>query len=290
MPFTGVDFNNQLDLATDFAYTGYYDSAKKNRFVQEALVKAIEIKVASNDRIQPQDDLYGIFKANIPFALINNEIGISEGGSGISDYHHAMTLKARFIQRLRDTAVISATNTTPIRITANTDTNLRTGQSVLIASVTGNTNANGIRYVRRIKNNIFELYSDVNLLIPVIGNGTYTGVTGQISRIVYNTATNLKSGRKFSTLNKPTVYDPYFEISGGSLKVYPLEDECTEILLDYISIPIPIDVGDNTTDLLQIYSKRFLMFIMDDTVRLMANAMRDQGLSMQAQAELIQQP
>lgn len=269
MPFTGADFKNLLDIKTDMAYTGYFSNPQVNTIVREATTKAVEVKVATNDRIQVQDDLFGIFKTNATYTPSSNTVSLIIGGSGISDYHHTMNVKAKFIDPLRNNYVAVATNTSPIRITTNRHCNLRTGEQVLIAGVTGNTNANGTRYVKRLKNDLFELYQDINLLVPITGNGSYTGSVGQISRVVYNTAYDMKSNRKFSTLDEPTIYNPYYEIADTVLKVYPLTNPCSEVTIDYVSTPAYIDVTDNVDDLLEVYSQRFIDFICDETARLM---------------------
>lgn len=286
MPLYGTDFNNIVDLKVDQAYTGYFTTAKKNRLIREATNKAIEYKVATNDRIQVQDDLFGIFKTNATFTPTSNTLDLIPGGAGMTDYHHVMNVKAQYIMPL-GVNIISATATTPLRITLASDVNLRNGEAVQIASV--NAQANGTRYVKRLRNDLFELYSDKYLITPIVGVTSFTG-TGLINRIIYNDAYDMKSNRKFSNLNAPSVYDPYYEIANTVLKIYPLDLTCTQITMDYISIPTYIDVTNNTTDLLGIYSERFIYFIADETARIMGMSMRDDSLMMQSQSEITNQP
>lgn len=287
MPLFGTEFNNILDLKTDQAYTGYFSSAKKNRFIQEAITKAVELKVATNDRIQVQDDLFGIFKTNSVFSPTANTIDLIVGGAAISDYHHVMNLKAKYVVAFTDVTIIEATATTPIRITLSGDVNLRDGEGVFISGV--NAQANGTRYVKRYKNDLFGLYADARLTTPIVGITAFTG-NGTISRIIYNDAYDMKSNRKFSDLNKPTVYNPYYEVANTVMKIYPIDQTCSEITIDYVSVPVYIDVTDSTTDLLGIYSLRFIYFIADETARLMAMSMRDDNLMMQTQSEITNQP
>lgn len=70
-------------------------------------------------------------------------------------------------------AVSGATNATPIVITTGTH-NLVDRQPVTIASVGGNTNANGNFYVKVLTATTFALYSDPNLTTAVAGSGNYT--------------------------------------------------------------------------------------------------------------------
>jgi hypothetical protein len=286
MPIFGTDFNNILDLKTDQAYTGYFTTAKKNRFVREATNKAIEFKVATNDRIQVQDDLFGIFKTNATFTPTSNTLDLIPGGAGMTDYHHVMNVKAQYIMPL-GVNITSATATTPIRITLAGEVNLRNGEAVQIASV--NAQANGTRYVKRLRNDLFELYSDKYLITPIVGVTAFSG-TGLINRIIYNDAYDMKSNRKFSNLNAPSVYDPYYEIANTVMKIYPIDLTCTQITMDYVSIPVYIDVTNASTDLLTIYSERFIYFIADETARLMAMSMRDDNLMIQSQSEITNQP
>lgn len=286
MPIFGTDFNNILDLKTDQAYTGYFTTAKKNRIIREATNKGVELKVATNDRIQVQDDLFGIFKTNATFTPTSNTLDLIPGGAGMTDYHHVMNVKAQYIMPL-GVSITAATATTPLRITLSGEVNLRNGEAVQIASV--NAQANGTRYVKRLRNDLFELYSDKYLINPIVGVTAFTG-TGLINRIIYNDAYDMKSNRKFSNLNAPSVYDPYYEIANTVMKIYPIDLVCTQITMDYVSIPVYIDVTNNVTDLLTIYSERFIYFIADETARLMAMSMRDDSLMMQSQSEITNQP
>jgi hypothetical protein len=287
MPLFGTEFNNILDLKTDQAYTGYFTTAKKNRFVQEAITKAVELKVATNDRIQVQDDLFGIFKTNSVFTPTTNTLDLIIGGAAMTDYHHVMNVKAKYVVAFTGITISTATATTPLRITLTDEVNLRNGEAVQISGV--NAQANGTRYVKRLRNDLFELYSDARLTTPIVGVTAFTGA-GNISRIIYNDAYDMKSNRKFSNLNAPTVYDPYYEIANTVMKIYPIDQVCSEITMDYVSVPVYIDVTNNTTDLLGIYSLRFIYFIADETARLMAMSMRDDNLMMQTQSEITNQP
>lgn len=286
MPIFGTDFNNILDLKTDQAYTGYFTTAKKNRIIREATNKGVELKVATNDRIQVQDDLFGIFKTNATFTPTSNTLDLVPGGVAMVDYHHVMNVKAQYIMPL-GVNITAATATTPLRITLSGEVNLRNGEAVQIASV--NAQANGTRYVKRLRNDLFELYSDKYLITPIVGVTAFSG-TGLINRIIYNDAYDMKSNRKFSNLNAPSVYDPYYEIANTVMKIYPIDLTCTQITMDYVSIPVYIDVTNASTDLLTIYSERFIYFIADETARLMAMSMRDDNLMIQSQSEITNQP
>ena len=290
MPFTGVDFDNQLLLKTDMAYTGYYSPIQRNIIIREAITKAITGKSVMPNSIQIQSDLFGIYKSNQLFTPdpSDNTLDLIAAGAGISDYDYVMNMKAKFVELLSTLYVSGATNTSPIQLSTSEECNLRTGEQIVISGVTGNTNANGTRYVKRMKNDLFLLYSDINLLNPVAGNGAFTGLSGQVSRVCYYTCYNLKSSRKFSTLNEPTIYEPYYEVADTTLKIYPLEKICYEVKVDYVSTPTYIDCGDNTLDLLTIYSQRFLDYLCDESAMLIGKYIRDNELIANSQNELAQ--
>lgn len=297
MAFTGLDFNNLLDLKTDQAYTGYFSSTKKNQIVREATNKAVEIKVATNDRIQVQDDLFGLFKTNQPFTPTTNEVSlIPLNATGIPDYHHVMNVKAKYEIVFQGVTITSTTLTTPARITVNKDINLRNGEGVIISGV--NAGVDGSRFVKRLTNTLFELYDNTYLTIPTVGASTAIAGPTVIARVIYNDASDMKSNRKFSDLNAPDVYAPYYEIANTVMKIYPIDITCSEILVDYIGFPYDsgsnteayIDVTDNAIDLLETYSMRFIEFIADETAKLMGLSMRDENLVMQSQGEIMNQP
>lgn len=69
--------------------------------------------------------------------------------------------------------VSNATNATPIVVTTGTH-GLSDGMLLTIASVGGNTAANGNYYVDVLSSTTFALYSDSGLTTPVAGSGAYT--------------------------------------------------------------------------------------------------------------------
>ena len=79
-------------------------------------------------------------------------------------------------------AVSDATNATPIVVTTGTN-DLSDGDYVTIASVGGNTAANGNFYVDALTTTTFALYSDATLQTPVAGNGAYTS-GGTVARLL----------------------------------------------------------------------------------------------------------
>lgn len=284
---TGVDFNNKLDLVIDRPYSRYWSPPQRNDFVRMAITNAINNRTVRNDNIITEDALFGIYKSNAIFAPTTNSVALNAGGTGISDYFHMMNLRAKYVLPVKiaignSVYIVEATNSTPVRIKLNVNTNLRSYSQVFISGVTGNTNANGTRYLKAISGKWFELYSDVNLTTPIVGNGTYAATTGSVQMVSYNYAKPLDSNHKFSQLGQATTDNPLYEIADGVVKVYPLTSVCSEITVDYVSTPVYIDVEDATIDLNATYSEDFLNFIMQETAVLMGMSSRDNELTANA--------
>ncbi len=107
-----------------------------------------------------------------------------------------------------DTRTITgASNTSPIVITTASTAGLANRQQVTIAGVLGNTNANGVRFIKVLSATTFELYSDSLALTPVAGNATYTSggtasFLGDVIRLKDNsTAVTAISGTVTSASN-----------------------------------------------------------------------------------------
>lgn len=108
----------------------------------------------------------------------NGNGGANQAGSGIcilADTHRTVfdgtTNKLVLDGPL---TVTGATNATPIVVTTSTNHNLVTGASVVIAGVTGNTNANGHNRVVVTGDTTFELHS-LTTGANIAGNGTFGG-------------------------------------------------------------------------------------------------------------------
>lgn len=289
MPFTGTDFNNQLDIFIDRAYTAYFSTPKRNVIVKTATLKAIKDRVEKNDRIETQSQLFGIYKTNQVITPVSNSIDITEGTGLITDYLYLMNLKAKFIVPYSGNYLIGATNASPIVVEFFKPINAQTGSYLLFQGASGNTNVNGYRYVKKITPTRFALYSDVNLISPVSGNGILSGTaTASMVRYDMNFAKNLKANRKFSVLNKAEVTDPFYEIGSSAIYIYPNNIACAECTVDYISTPVFIDVTDSVTDILGVYSRDFINVLVDECGKLIGEIIRDMGLMQNSIIEINQ--
>lgn len=208
----------------------------------------------------------------------------------VTDYLHYLFAEVKFTQSLSPLVVSSSTNATPIKITLNKRSTLRTSEQVVIAGIAGNTNANGTFYLRQANDYDYYLYSDAFLQTPIVGNGTQTG-TGTISQIFTSVQKFKKFDQKGNLLGAPTVQTPYFQEQERFLKVYPLTYPCSSITMDYIrKLPFSIDVTDTTTDLSSYFPLSIQYEIVNELVRLFAGSTRDIGLVQDAKDQLIQNP
>lgn len=284
MATTGADFSRILDDKGGRNYSAYFSDAKKNRIVKEATIKYIDLLYATNDRQRIKDELFALYKTVVAITPIGNLVDLI---AGISDYDHLIQLKSYFRQPLTAT-VSGASNASPIKLTISGTHNIRTGEQLLIAGVLGNTGANGYRFTRMINSTQGYLYSDSLMTVPVVGTGTYSS-GGTLQRIVGQWM-ELYS-QKTSALDIPDVYNPKYEVANGYLKLYPTDQVCETIHLDYISKPQTfIDVANNVTDLEATYSLRFIYNLADETCRLMGMESRDVVLQQNEQSELVAQP
>ncbi len=198
--------------------------------------------------------------------------------STISDYWHLLAIRCLFNTPLYGITIDDATNRTPILITTNKRSIVRSGSQIVISGVLGNTAANGTFYAQVKNDFVIALYSDINLQVPVAGNGLYVS-GGVISIVNNNVASPLTSKMKQGVLNIPTPQSPYFEIANTQIKVYPLTQTCASVTLDYIRIPsVVIDVSDAVTDLTLYYPEKFLFGIVNEAADIFAQMSRDPEL------------
>lgn len=208
----------------------------------------------------------------------------------LNDYWHLLSIKCKYNSNLYNIVVSDASNTTPIKIKLNSRNNIRTGEQITISGVLGNTDANGIFFVKSLNDFSISLYADINFQTPIAGNGNYIS-GGILKRTVYNYAVPLTSDMKIGVLNIPTVVDPYFEIADNQIKLYPLTENCVESTVDYIRQPnVIIDVADNAIDLTTYYPEKFLFAMVDEASVIFAELSRDLELAQMASAEQQKNP
>lgn len=289
MALTGQDFDEQVEIKTDRAYSDYFDPAKRQDIYKEALIVGARRMIAKQDKTETRDDLFSLVKTNVVQALTNNSVSLIVGGAGIADYLDVIEMKAKF-EDFIDAVVLGATNTTPIKLSYIKRNNLRTGELINTTGATANTNVNGSRYVKVMTDKLVYLYSDVNLRNPVAGNGIYAGAAIS-QRFQYHLAKELKLAEKYLRLNEANINNPFYELSNTDLILHPLDRVCIEVTIDYYKYPtVFIDPNDNIIDLLASYGHNFMFLVMDVASELMGEYSRDTELAMDSEKRIMTQP
>ncbi len=198
--------------------------------------------------------------------------------STISDYWHLLAIKTLFNTPIYNLNVENASNRSPILVTLSKRSIIRTGSIINISGVLGNTAANGTWYARVMNDFSILLYSDSNLQTPSVGNGLYTK-GGTVSIVNDTIASAYTSTMKQGVLNLPTPQDPRFEIADNKIKIYPLDQPCSSVSLDYIRVPsVVIDVTDAVTDLTLYYPEKYLIAVINEAATMYAIMKRDMEL------------
>lgn len=206
--------------------------------------------------------------------------------TNVNDYLHYLYGEATFVTPYYNLKVLTASNTTPIKLQLNKRNKIRSGDKVVIAGIVGNINANGEYYVKELNPSIGDelwnlaLYSDINLQTPVVGNGASTS-QGTISTVTESKGMKLwLSDQKGALYGQPSLYEPYFQQGKLSFTIYPLTSVCRSVKLDYIrKQPREIDADDDTYNLENEYPYYFLEKIAIEAGRLLSVAVRDGSLN-----------
>lgn len=218
----------------------------------------------------------------------------------LQDYFHTLTLKAKFLKTINGLngvinglpVITGASNTSPIVVTLFNYNDFRDYEQVTISGITGNTNANGTFYIKKLNDFNFSLYSDSLLQTPVAGNGVYGGIP-VLSRVYYNYLRLLNSDEKISSLNKPTEKSPRLEVANGLLVIDPLTFPCQEVTIDYIKKPLSvytsgfvIDITDSVLNLSLYYNEKLLLSVVDEAVLIFSQEVRDPEMQAAAMEQI----
>lgn len=211
------------------------------------------------------------------------------GGPMITNYHHLLSARCEYLitSRYITAKIIGATNTSPIVITTERKTDIRSFTAVSITGVNGNTNANGVWFVKRYSYDTFALYQDAELTVPVVGNGDYVN-GGHIGSFLVRPATQIVPDAKGNRIPEPTVQYPSFQVSLNKLIFSPSP---SKVVIDYMSdLPIEIDVTDATTDYTLWYPEKLIFRLINEAARQFNLESRDITQYQAQAAETIQNP
>lgn len=191
--------------------------------------------------------------------------GIVTPANSAPQYFHYLRSKVYLLATAVSISAVTTGATTTV--TTSSYHNLRTGDSVLIASVGGVTGIN------QQHDNIVVL----NKTKFQIGttSGTYTsGGTSQL--VYYNEATMRRSINKGFYAAQPSNDFPTFE--HGENKIFFLPAS-TKVTIDYMTeLPFEIDVNNSTIDLEIYYNPKFLYHLVDEIVYRFAGFSKDAEL------------
>lgn len=205
----------------------------------------------------------------------------------LADMQHPLAVQTTFLETLNsDQYAVSGMGTvsSPFHVNFSEKNAVRTGSVVRISDVLGVTGASGDFYVKMRTRNTFYLFLDARLTQPAVLSGTYQG--GGVARLVVKEyATRLYSDRKIAPSSDASPWRPKFATTDNAINVYPTEDSCEDVKVDYIrKPPVTIDTGNDIVDLELYYNFKFLMRIKDDAVMQFMFRMRE---LQQAQAEAV---
>lgn len=236
------------------------------------------------------DFVFTFTAPGLPAGAYTVDTGTISSSKMIVDYMHLLTVKTKYAQNIDSIDIEKISNASPIVITIDGQNNLRTGEQIYVSGVSGNTNANGYRYIKKINKYKIALYSDAKLAVPVAGNSAFF-VGGSIARVNYNYAQQYVSDRKISSFSPPSVDQPGYEMVRNKIKFYPISEVCSEITIDYISNDIKyIDSANTSLDLEQYYPAKFLYYVADEAANMFAQSIKDGELFQTSNFELNNNP
>lgn len=256
---TGVEINQIYSQQIGQTYSGLEDIAKKNRRFKKALVNAIEEKYRNLNEQREFDEIRSLISSQ-ELTPTNNFIDFA-----INNTAHVLAVKAKYKRTIPGLTIKDITNTSPIVLDLFTPNNIRTGDTILLENVQGNTAANG-EFTAIVKNRFkIELYTANG---PTTGNGQFVqSPLTKISRVFYNYCQFLKSDEKISSFKGATEDYPLYEIRDGGIYFYPYAQGSiapSKITIDQINtVTLEFDLADNAINYSATYPDKFIYHVID---------------------------
>jgi hypothetical protein len=262
---TGAEFWTYLQQKFDKAYSTYLDNTKANRLIAESMQRLVD-KLWRKQSMEVDADEMAPFM--LKGVTVTPAAGVVKISTLLPDYMHVMYMSAEY--RIPFT-VSSVTGT---KLTA-VKHKLRKGDIVRQGASTYT--------VKWVKGDEFDL-------------GTAGLSAGSYSRVVVRDVAQYQSDRKGSPFHKASTDNPYFDFQSDgtstprSFKIHPATD-LSNIVVDYIrTAPHVIDVTNNTTSLLDFYSRKFLYRLMDECVLNFGAQTRDPMIRQMAAQDIVDNP
>jgi hypothetical protein len=181
----------------------------------------------------------------------------------ITDYMHLFSIRVGYNVPVNNIEIEGfEVSTSFVNIIFNKRVKYRDGSLINISGATGTTNINGLRYLKQIGQKKYQLFQDKDLIIPVVGNNTYTGGGSIVEPILSKQIFQLKPDQ-INYESEPSYSYPMFRIDTNSITVEP-SDNISYVIFDYMTLPkIDIDPEDNEIDLLLYYPRAMLEYFID---------------------------
>jgi len=205
---------------------------------------------------------------------------VVNSGKQISDYWQMIQVSAQYSVLYDDVNILTTSATTPVKITLDARTNIRTKMKGTVSTV-------GTVYFKKLNDFQFFLYSDEFLRTPTVGTVASTG--GTVSQTFYNPCKPFLPKTNISPLGDPTPDAPKWKDSRKMLKFHPLNYTCSQITIDYLAEPDVLpDAADNNIDLTNYFSSKFWEHFVDVAAKLFGEESRDVLLIEEAQQNIVQ--
>lgn len=256
---TGVEINQIYSQQIGQTYSGLEDITKKNRRFKKALINAIEEKYRNLNEQREFDELRSLISSQ-ELTPTNNFIDFTTNNTS-----HVLAVKAKYKRAIPGLTIKDITNSSPIVLDLFTPNNIRTGDTILLENVQGNTAANG-EFTAIVKNRFkIELYTANG---PTAGNGQFIqSPLTKISRVFYNYCQFLKSDEKISSFKGATEDYPLYEIRDGGIYFYPYAQGSiapSKITIDQINtVALEFDLADNSINYSATYPDKFIYHVID---------------------------
>ena len=256
---TGVEINQIYSQQIGQTYSGLEDITKKNRRFKKALINAIEEKYRNLNEQREFDEIRSLISSQ-EITPSNNYIDFN-----LNNISHVLAVKAKYKRTIPGLTIKDITNASPIVLDLFTPNNIRTGDTILLENVQGNTAANG-EFTAIVKNRFkIELYTANG---PTAGNGQFVqSPLTKISRVFYNYCQFLKSDEKISSFKGATEDYPLYEIRDGGIYFYPYAQGSiapSKITIDQINnVTLEFDLADSVTDYSATYPDKFIYHVID---------------------------
>ena len=207
-------------------------------------------------------------------------------GFMLPDIQHPLAIETTFLETLpSDLFGISNVGTAPVPFVSFAGkTTVRTGSVIRISGALGVVGLNGEFYCKQRNRNSYFLFTDANFTQTPTFSGTYQG-SGVARVVVKEYATRLHSDRRIAPSSDANPWRPKYGISDNAILLYPQEQTCESVKVDYLKQPpFEVSVTNTTLDLELYYNFKFLMRVKDECVIQFMLRMRE---GEQAQAEMV---